>query len=90
MKRIGAIPRMIRAGMRGDYPGMGRGKIALMALGLVYLISPIDLIPEFLLLIGVADDFGVLLWLAGSLVGESGRYLDRERKVIAGTTVPPA
>ncbi|MFB4276327.1 YkvA family protein [Nonomuraea sp. MTCD27] len=82
MTRVRAIPRMIGAVMRGQYAGMGRSKLALLGLGVVYLISPIDVVPDFLMLIGVADDFGVFLWLLASLLGESGRYVQHERHVI--------
>src|SRR5690606_31736920 len=77
--RLRGIPRMIGAALRGSYPGMSRGMLATMGLGVIYLISPIDVIPEFLAVIGVADDFGVFLWLMASLLGESGRYLEWER-----------
>lgn len=79
LPRARAIPRMLRDGMRGDYPHLSRGKVGMLALGVVYILSPIDLVPEFLALIGVADDFGVLLWLLATLLGESGRYLDWQR-----------
>lgn len=55
----------------------------MMALGVLYIISPIDLIPDFLALVGVADDFGLFLWLAGSLLGESGRYVQWEQQAQA-------
>ncbi len=77
--RMRAIPRMVGAVMRGQYAGMGRGKLAMLGLGVVYILSPIDVIPDFLALVGVADDFGVFLWLMSSLLGESGRYVDWER-----------
>ncbi|MEU0564080.1 YkvA family protein [Nonomuraea sp. NPDC005983] len=84
LSRVRAIPRMIGAVMRGQYDGMGKGKLALLALGVVYIVSPVDVIPDFLVLVGLADDFGVFLWLIASLLGESGRYVDWERKIIAG------
>jgi uncharacterized membrane protein YkvA (DUF1232 family) len=84
MTRVRAIPRMIGAVMRGQYAGMGKSRLALLALGVVYIVSPVDVLPEFLLVIGVADDFGVFLWLLGSLLGESGRYVEHERTVIQG------
>jgi uncharacterized membrane protein YkvA (DUF1232 family) len=77
--RLKAIPKMIGAVMRGTYPGMTKSKLATMGLGVLYMISPIDVIPEFLLVVGVVDDFGVFLWLMSSLLGESGRYVDWER-----------
>ncbi|MGW4405211.1 YkvA family protein [Nonomuraea sp. NPDC004702] len=87
LARVRAIPRMIGAVTRGRYDGMGKGKLALMALGVVYILSPVDVIPDFLVLIGVADDFGVFLWLIASLLGESGRYVEHERKVIQARLV---
>ena len=84
MTRVRAIPRMIGAVMRGRYDGMGKGKLALMGLGVVYILSPVDIGPDFLVLVGVADDFGVFLWLFASLLGESGRYVEHERRVIRG------
>ncbi|GAA0838983.1 YkvA family protein [Streptosporangium amethystogenes subsp. fukuiense] len=77
--RLRALPRMIGAVMRGQYPGMSKGKLAMMGLGVLYIISPVDIVPDFLVLIGVADDFGVFLWLMSSLLGEGGRYVDWER-----------
>jgi uncharacterized membrane protein YkvA (DUF1232 family) len=88
LARMRAIPRMIGAVMRGEYDGMGKGKLALMGLGVVYMISPIDVIPDFLMLIGVVDDFGVFLWLFASLLGESGRYVDWERKLVKARSLP--
>jgi uncharacterized membrane protein YkvA (DUF1232 family) len=80
--RLRAIPRLIGTVLNGTYPGMGKSKLAMMGLGVLYIISPVDVIPEFLLLIGVVDDFGVFLWLMGSLLGESGRYVDWEKEHI--------
>lgn len=81
MTRLRAIPRMVGSVMRGNYAGMGKGKLALLGMGVVYLVSPIDVIPDFLMVIGVVDDFGVFLWLMASLLGESGRYVQHERGV---------
>lgn len=82
--RVRAIPRMLGAGMRGEYAGMGKSKLVLLAASVVYIVSPIDIIPDFLLVIGVADDFGVFLWMLGTLLGESGRYVELERKTVRG------
>ncbi|MBB2912655.1 uncharacterized membrane protein YkvA (DUF1232 family) [Streptosporangium becharense] len=80
--RVRALPRMVGGAMSGQYPGMGRGRLAMLGLGVLYILSPVDVVPDFLALIGVADDFGVFLWLTGSLLGESGRYVEWERKRI--------
>ncbi|MGW6497820.1 YkvA family protein [Nonomuraea angiospora] len=87
MARIRAIPRMVGAVMRGQYAGMGKGKLAMLGLGVVYILSPVDVVPDFLVMVGVVDDFGVFLWLAATLLGESGRYVEHERNVIQARLV---
>jgi uncharacterized membrane protein YkvA (DUF1232 family) len=85
--RLRAVPRLIGGVLRGDYRGMAKGKLAMMGLGVVYMLSPFDVVPDFLLMIGVVDDFGVFLWLMTSLLGESGRYVDWERnRALPGTS----
>jgi uncharacterized membrane protein YkvA (DUF1232 family) len=87
MTRIRAIPRMVGAVMRGQYAGMGKSKLAMLGLGVVYILSPVDVVPDFLVMVGVVDDFGVFLWLAATLLGESGRYVEHERNVIQARLV---
>ena len=80
-ERLRAVPRLVGATLRGEYDGITRGRLAVLALGVVYVISPIDLIPEGILpLIGLADDSGVVAWLAGSLLGDTDRFLSWERE----------
>jgi uncharacterized membrane protein YkvA (DUF1232 family) len=78
-RRLGALPRMIRASLRGEYDGGGR--LALMAAATVYVVSPVDLVPEALLLVlGLVDDFVVVTWLAGAVLSETERFLQWERR----------
>lgn len=77
--RIKAVPRMLGAALRGDYPELTKGKLAMLAAAVAYIVSPVDGVPEFLPGIGVVDDFGVFLWLMTALLGESGRYIEWAR-----------
>ncbi|GAA4569696.1 YkvA family protein [Planotetraspora kaengkrachanensis] len=79
LTRVRALPRMIRSSMRGDFPGVSRGKLGMFGLAVAYIVSPFDAIPEFLIGFGVVDDFGVFLWLMTSLLGASGQYVQWER-----------
>ncbi|GAA1017833.1 hypothetical protein Aple_027830 [Acrocarpospora pleiomorpha] len=79
MTRIRALPRMVRGALRGEYRDLGKGRLSMMGLAILYIVSPIDAIPDFLLAIGIVDDFGVFLWLATALLGESGRYVTWEK-----------
>jgi uncharacterized membrane protein YkvA (DUF1232 family) len=91
-RRLRALPRMIKATMRGEYDGGMR--LAMMAAGTAYIVSPIDLIPEGVLLVfGLADDVLMATWLAGAVLGETERFLEWERRratVIDGHRLPPA
>jgi uncharacterized membrane protein YkvA (DUF1232 family) len=78
-ERFTSIPRMLKAVMRGHYKGLGAGKVGLLIFGLIYIISPIDAVPDFIPFIGVADDLGVAMWLLATLVGASGEFVRWER-----------
>ncbi len=52
----------------------------LFAIALVYLVSPVDVVPEmFLTVLGLGDDAIVAMWLGGSLLVEADRYLGWRR-----------
>ena len=74
--RISAFPRLISAVMSGRWYGLGKGRLALMGLAVLYLFSPVDLVPEGLLLaIGLVDDVVVVSWLAGSALDATERFV---------------
>ena len=77
-RRLAAVPRMVVATLRGRYDGGAR--LGWMSLAAVYIISPIDAVPEaFLLLLGLIDDAAVAIWVAGALLDETERFLEWER-----------
>ncbi len=77
--RLAALPRMIKASTRGDYDGGLR--VAMMAAATVYVVSPIDVVPEmFFWVFGLADDAVMIAWLAGSVLSETERFLEWEKE----------
>lgn len=70
--------RMIRAHFRGDYK-MDLTTLGLIVLAMVYFISPIDLIPDFLGVLGFADDLSVVLAVYAKVKDEVDRFLEWER-----------
>jgi uncharacterized membrane protein YkvA (DUF1232 family) len=80
-ERVSALPRLVRAAVAGHYPQLSRGRLGLILLGLAYLVSPIDLVPEaFVALLGLGDDAVVALWLGGAFLAETDRFLTWERQ----------
>ncbi|MBO3738161.1 YkvA family protein [Actinoplanes flavus] len=77
-QRLGALPRMIAATVRGRYDGGLR--LALMAAATAYVVSPVDAVPEmFVFLFGLVDDAVAVTWLAGTILSETERFLEWEQ-----------
>ena len=75
MARLASIPRLVRDVLRGRYDGLSRGRLLLMVLAVVYIVSPVDLVPEmFLTIPGLVDDAAVAAWLVASLLGATTAY----------------
>lgn len=90
-EHLRAVPRMVAMGFTGRYPHLGKGRVALVVLAVVYVLSPVDLVPELVLpLLGLGDDAVVLTWALGALLAETATFLDWERarrEVIIGDVV---
>lgn len=81
--RLRALPRMVGAAVSGRYPGLGKGRLALFVVAIAYIVSPVDAMPELLLtVLGLGDDALVAMWLAGSFLDETERYLHWERGAV--------
>ncbi|HSK26156.1 MAG TPA: YkvA family protein [Jiangellales bacterium] len=79
-ERVAALPRLLRAAFGRRYDGLSWARLALMAAGVAYIVSPIDLVPEALFWVfGVADDAAVAAWVAAAVLVETDRFLVWER-----------
>jgi len=88
--RLRSLPGMVADATSGRYPYLTRGRLGLFVLALAYLVSPVDLVPEvFLGLLGLGDDAVVALWLGGTLLAETDRYLDWKREQPTIVEHPP-
>jgi len=67
LDKITTLCRMVKAYFTGEYRKIPWGSIAKIIAVLIYFISPIDVIPDFLPFIGLADDLALILWLFSSL-----------------------
>ncbi|HZY00362.1 MAG TPA: YkvA family protein [Dermatophilaceae bacterium] len=78
--RLTSLPRLVWATFRGEYSGTSRGRLFAILGALLYVISPVDLVPElFLPFIGLGDDALVISWIAVSLINETESFLHWER-----------
>lgn len=65
---------MTRDVMQGRYRPVPWKAFALLALALAYLVMPFDLIPDFLVIIGVLDDVIIVSWLLSRVDHELAAY----------------
>lgn len=85
IKKIPDIFRMVNYWRKGQYPVKSMD-IILPLIGVLYIISPIDLLPEVALpFLGVMDDFAVLSLTIPKLIKEVDKFLlwEAEQKINA-------
>jgi uncharacterized membrane protein YkvA (DUF1232 family) len=90
--QLAAVPRMLKLSLTGRYPGLSKSRIALALFGLLYIVSPVDVMPEVLLgIFGLGDDAFVAAWVAGAVLGETDAFLRWEsegsRRVVVGEVI---
>ena len=90
--RLTSIPRLVRATTTGEYVGTTRTRLLMLVGAMLYVVSPIDLLPEMLLpIVGLGDDALVISWIAASLINETESFLGWERdrdRTVRGHVVP--
>ncbi|MGI4821754.1 MAG: YkvA family protein [Janthinobacterium lividum] len=56
------LVRMVRNYVKGDYRGIETSTIVSGIAVLLYVISPIDLVPDFIPVLGFLDDLAIISW----------------------------
>lgn len=72
--KLSSMISLVRHYINGSYRDVETKSIVLVTAGLIYFLSPIDLIPDFLPIIGYADDIALLTYIFSSLSGEIERF----------------
>lgn len=89
---LAAVPRMLKLGLTGRYTGLSKSRLVVALLGVLYVVSPVDLMPEVLLgIFGLGDDAFVAAWVAGALLSETDSFLRWEaaqtNRVVVGEVI---
>ena len=70
--------RMIKAHFSGEHK-IAFGTLGLIVLAMVYFLSPVDLIPDFLGFFGFADDLSIVLAVYANVKDEVDGFLEWEK-----------
>jgi len=72
--------RWLRAWLSGKYPVPNTQAIILAVAGLIYLVNPLDLIPDFIFHLGLIDDLSILLFVGNQLRDELKAFEEWEKE----------
>lgn len=70
-----ALFRLLRAYTRGEYRDIPWTSIVLVTAGIIYFVSPVDLIPDVLAGIGFIDDAAVIAFVVKQIKADLDNFL---------------
>ena len=70
--------RMVRAAAAGEYTGLPTTTAVAAVAVLIYFLSPIDIIPDFIPVIGLLDDMALVAWFSTTLKEELDKFAEWE------------
>ncbi|MBJ6107825.1 DUF1232 domain-containing protein [Hymenobacter sp. BT523] len=70
--------RLIKASISGEYTGVPGTTVAAAVAVLIYFLSPIDLIPDFIPVLGLLDDVALVAWFSTTLKHEMDKFHEWE------------
>lgn len=83
-RSLPAFFRLVRAYANGSYRRVsGQAMLTILA-ALVYFVSPIDLVPDFILGLGLVDDATVLAWTIRACAADIAAFVAWETEGAAG------
>ncbi len=82
--KLSLLVRMVRAYGKREYTVVPIKTITRIVAVLIYFLSPIDLVPDLLPVIGLTDDVALLLWLFNALSDDIDAFKiwEKEQKTI--------
>ncbi|KQS34272.1 YkvA family protein [Dyadobacter sp. Leaf189] len=77
---VQTLIRMVRAYASGEYRSLPWKSLLSIVAVLIYFVSPIDLIPDFLPFVGVTDDVALVVWLVKTLGDDVRKFGEWEKR----------
>lgn len=72
------LGRLAKAYALGRYRAVPWRAMLILLAAVIYFLNPIDLIPDLIPVLGMTDDFAVLLWVYNAIEAEVDKFLDWE------------
>lgn len=78
-EKLSVFSRLASAYISGNYRDISWKSLMIVLAAIIYFLNPIDLIPDFIPVLGLTDDFSVLLWGYNTVAHEVDKFLTWER-----------
>lgn len=72
--KIMTLGKLLKFYATGDYRGIDLKNVVIIITALVYFLSPIDLIPDFIPMLGFADDIALVTFVFNSVAEEIEKF----------------
>ena len=76
--------RLLSAYATGQYRDIPWASLVSIIASVLYFVMPVDLIPDFILGLGLIDDAALLGWILGSVKGDIDNFIEWERTNLPG------
>ncbi len=75
---IQTLYRLVKSSISGQYTGVATASLVGAAAVFIYFLSPIDLIPDFIPVLGLLDDAALTIWFSGTIKDEITKFHEWE------------
>jgi uncharacterized membrane protein YkvA (DUF1232 family) len=80
------IGRMLKAHVSGSYKIRSMRMLIILLAAIIYFVNPLDLIPDIIFGIGLADDLAVLTWVYRAAADEINSFKNWEASLVNPVT----
>lgn len=78
-EQLGIVTRLLKAYSSGQYRALPWKTLIRVIAVLIYFVSPIDILPDFLPIVGITDDIALMLWLFSGIKDDIEKFRDWEQ-----------
>lgn len=71
--------RLIRSSVSGEYTGLPTSTVVAAVAVTIYFLSPIDVIPDFIPVLGLLDDVALVAWFSTTIKEELDKFQEWEK-----------
>ncbi len=77
---LSTLVALIKAYANGSYRGVSKQNMILVVAAILYFITPIDIVPDFIPLLGWLDDITIMGWVIKTLGEELSKFENEHQK----------